>query len=257
METDKRSDLKVFVLDGGYMVINDLSMFTQDDSYDGQRKIIDNPVFLIEHKKGRLLWDTGLPDSLSGRIPGEVDTTTSILFYIRKKLLHQIRAMNLSPDSIEYLAVSHSHIDHAGNVDYFENSTLFIDERELGYATKDRSSTNNDQLIKNSEIITFTGSYDVFGDKSVIIHSMPGHTPGHMSLQVNLKRDTIFLTGDLYHFNEQRQFQRIPKFNTDTQQTLKSMEHFERLVHQYKAKVIIQHERTQFTQLPVYPEYLE
>jgi hypothetical protein len=57
-KSDKRgANLKVFVLDGGYMIMHDLSQFTQDDSYNGQKKFIDNPVFIIEHNKGRLIWD--------------------------------------------------------------------------------------------------------------------------------------------------------------------------------------------------------
>src|SRR5688500_4753151 len=75
-KSDKRgANLKVFVLDGGYMIMHDLSQFTQDESYKRRRKIIDNPIFIIEHSKGRLIWDVGLPDSLADRNPAEIDTT--------------------------------------------------------------------------------------------------------------------------------------------------------------------------------------
>jgi N-acyl homoserine lactone hydrolase len=251
-------NLKVFVLDGGYMALNNLDQFTRDESYNNQRKMIDNPVFIIEHSKGRLIWDVGLPDSLADGNTGEIDTTTvATLFYVRKKLIDQINAMNLTPDSIDYLAVSHTHLDHIGNANYFKNSTWIVDERELEYAMRDGASTSNYDSLRTSKKITFKDFYDVFGDKSVIIHSMPGHTPGHMCLQIELKNETLLLTGDLYHFNEQRQFKRMPKFNTDVQMTLRSMEKFEKLVNQKKAKVIIQHERNHYTQLPVYPNYLE
>ena len=254
----KGANLKVFVLDGGFMALNNLDQFTLDESYNRQRKMIDNPVFIIEHSKGRLIWDVGLPDSLADRNTGEIDTTTvSTLFYVRKKLINQINAMNLTPDSIDYLAVSHTHLDHIGNANYFKNSTWIVDERELEYAMRAGASTSYYDSLRTSMKITFNGSYDVFGDKSVIIHSMPGHTPGHMCLQIELKNETVFLTGDLYHFKEQRQFKRMPKFNTDVQMTLKSMDKFEKLVNQKKARVIIQHERTQYAQLPVYPNFLE
>jgi glyoxylase-like metal-dependent hydrolase (beta-lactamase superfamily II) len=176
-KSDKRgANLKVFVLDGGYMIMHDLSQFTQDDSYNGQKKFIDNPVFIIEHNKGRLIWDVGLADSLADRNTGEIDTTES--FYVREKLINQINAMNLTPDSIDYLAVSHTHLDHIGNANYFKNSTWIVDERELEWAMRDGASTSNYDSLRTSEKITFKDSYDVFGDESVIIHSMPGHTPG-------------------------------------------------------------------------------
>jgi N-acyl homoserine lactone hydrolase len=248
-----RANLKVFVLDGGYMIAH-LSYYTQDASYDAQKKTFDNPVFIIEHNKGRLIWDVGLADSLADRSKEEIDSSE---YFLRKKLIDQINAMGLTPDSIDYLAVSHTHFDHSGNANYFKNSTWIVDERELAWAWRDEATTKDYDSLRTSKKITFKNSHDVFGDQSVIIHSMPGHTPGHMCLQIELKNETIFLTGDLYHFNEQRQFKRVPKFNTDVQMTLRSMTKFENLVNQKNARVIIQHESTQYAQLPVYPSYLE
>jgi glyoxylase-like metal-dependent hydrolase (beta-lactamase superfamily II) len=92
-------------------------------------------------------------------------------------LIDQINARNLTPDSIAYLAVSHTHIDHIGNANYFRNSTWIMDERELEYAMRDGASTSNYDSLRNSKRITFKDPYDVFGDKSVLIHTMRGHTP--------------------------------------------------------------------------------
>ncbi|MGC3947605.1 MAG: N-acyl homoserine lactonase family protein [Chryseolinea sp.] len=250
------ASLTVYVLDGGHMIMQDLSNFTQDKSYDGQKKRIKNPVFIIEHNNKRLIWDVGLDDSLADRNIAEIDTTVEE-FYVTEKLIDQIRAMNLTPDSIDYLAVSHTHLDHIGNANYFKNSTWIVDERELEYATKEGAETSNYDSLKNSPKITFKGSYDVFGDQSVIVHSMPGHTPGHMCLQIELKNETLMLTGDLYHFNEQREFRRVPKFNSDVALTLQSMEQFEKMANEKNARVIIQHESKQYAQLPKYPDYLE
>lgn len=255
-KSDKKgSNLKVYVLDGGYMILHDLSQFTQDDSYNGQTKVIDNPVFIIEHEKGRLIWDVGLPDALADRNVEKNDSTGNE--FVREKLINQMKAMNLTPDSIDYLAVSHSHPDHIGNANYFNNSTWIVDERELAWATRNGTSTSEYESLLKSKKITFKDPYDVFGDKSVIIHAVPGHTPGHLCLQIELKNETIFLTGDLYHFEAQRQFNRVPRYNTDVQMTLKSMEKFEKMVNQKKARVIIQHDHTHFAKLPVYPKYLE
>lgn len=254
-EENNKASLKVFVLDGGYMIMHDLTYFTQDDSYNGQSKILENPVFIIEHPKGRLMWDVGLPDSIADRNTGALDTSET--FYVRKKLINQLLDMNLTPDGINYLAVSHIHLDHIGNANYFKKSTWIVHERELESAITDQALNGYYDSLKTSKRITFKESYDVFGDKSVIIHAMPGHTPGHTCLQIELKNETIFLSGDLYHFHEQRQFKRVPKFNTDVQMTLQSMDKFEKLVKEKKARVIIQHERTHYAQLPIYPKYME
>jgi N-acyl homoserine lactone hydrolase len=248
------ANIKMFVLNGGYMIAH-LSYYTQDESYNEQKKLFDNPIFIIQHPKGRLIWDVGLADSLADISSEKKDTSQS--FFVKEKLINQMKKMNLTPDSIDYLAVSHSHFDHIGNANYFKDATWIVDERELAWAWRDSAVTSDYDSLRTSKKIIFKDAYDVFEDKSVIIHSMPGHTPGHMCLQVELKNETIFLTGDLYHFSEQRQFKRVPKFNTDVQMTLQSMQKFEHLVNEKKGRVIIQHEPTHYAQLPSYPDFLE
>lgn len=79
-------------------MIAHLSYYTHDNSYDGQKKIFDNPVFIIEHTKGRLIWDVALPDSLADRDKKEIDSSESN--FVREKLINQLNAMNLTPNSI-------------------------------------------------------------------------------------------------------------------------------------------------------------
>jgi hypothetical protein len=82
----KATNLKVFVLDGGSMALNNLDQFTQDESYNKQRKMIDKPVFIIEHSKGRLIWDVGLPDSLADRNTGEITLLLKQLYSCQKEV---------------------------------------------------------------------------------------------------------------------------------------------------------------------------
>jgi len=154
------------------------------------------------------------------------------------------------------LITSHTHFDHVGNANYFINSTWVIDKHEYEWAMSDEqmeSSSYYDSL-RNSNTIQFEEKYDVFNDGKVVIYS----TPGHMALYIMLEESqSSLLSGDCYHFNEQREYRRVPKFNTDVQQSLDSMEKFEKIASKLDAKVIIQHEMTSYLGLPKYPEYLE
>jgi glyoxylase-like metal-dependent hydrolase (beta-lactamase superfamily II) len=106
--------------------------------------------------------------------------------------------------------------------------------------------------------VQFDDSYDVFGDGSALIVSMPGHTPGHSVLLVNLKNSgPVLLTGDLYHLTEARTNRSVPKFNTDAEETRVSMTKFEELAAASGARVIIQHEAADFGNLPHAPAYID
>lgn len=249
--------LKVYVLDGGYFDFRDYSFFSHDSSYVGQKKLFENAIFLIEHKNGRLIWDVGLPDRYADRDPEKIDTTGAFTSYIRVKLIDQLEKMKISLDSIDYLSVSHTHFDHIGNGNYFKNSTWIVNEDEYNWAFREKATTSNYDSLRNSKRHLFKDAYDVFKDSTVVIYSLPGHTPGHTCLSIKLKDEHLLLTGDLYHFSEQREFKRVPKFNTDVEMTLQSMEKFEKLAKKLNAQVVIQHERTHFQNLPKFPEYLE
>jgi glyoxylase-like metal-dependent hydrolase (beta-lactamase superfamily II) len=95
---------------------------------------------------------------------------------------------------------------------------------------------------------------DVFGDGSVVALHLPGHTPDHMALLVKLASGPVLLTGDLYHSREAREKRGVPPFNTSREQTLQSMDKFEKLAKELGAKVIIQHEPNDIALLPAFPE---
>jgi len=231
--------LKVYVLDGGTMNLN-MVPFSIDNSYsEDDWEFINNPIILIEHPNGRMIWDTGIPDRYAD-LPLEERSQGGGSFEVKKKLIDQLADMGLTPDSIDYLALSHTHFDHAGNANYFKNSTWLVRQEEYDFA------------------FSISGEYDVFGDGKVVIYHYPGHTPGHSTLYVQLEnRQDVMFTGDLYHTTAQRAFMRIPQYNTDYEQTLNSMQAFEQKVKALNVDVIIQHDKEHYKKLPKYPQSWE
>ncbi len=257
-EVEDLLSVKVYVLDGGQMKINDLSYFTTGDEYDGLSITLVNPVFLIEHEKGSLLWDLAIVDSVADL--KDRDTSATVISHVDRKLLDQLKTLNLTPDSIDFIAISHSHFDHIGNANYFQSSTWLMDQKEYNWAFSEERSDDHVlyKVLPDVDKIFYNDSYDVFGDSSVLIVTTPGHTPGHASLFVRLSGGkSIALTGDLYHFEEQRTFGRIPRFNVDIDETRRSIRKFEKLVMEWDAKVIIQHEQEQYLDLPKPPDFLQ
>jgi len=87
-----------------------------------------------------------------------------------------------------------------------------------------RSDPANYIQLKNSKtVIIDKDEYDVFGDGTVIIKSTPGHTPGHQSLFLKLaKTGPVVLSGDLYHYPEERTLRRLPVSEFNKEQTAAS-----------------------------------
>jgi glyoxylase-like metal-dependent hydrolase (beta-lactamase superfamily II) len=99
---------------------------------------------------------------------------------------------------------------------------------------------------------------DVFGDGTVRIISTPGHTPGHQTLFVRLpKTGPVVLSGDLYHYPEERTTGRIPTFEFNAEQTRASRAKVEALMKQTGAQLWIEHDIATHAKLPTSPGFVE
>ena len=177
---------------------------------------------------------------------------------LERTLIEQLADIDMSPKDIEFISISHSHFDHSGQAALFPESQWLVNKDEFDYMFS--SDANKAQNVAFSELnkSIHSGNQDVFGDGSVMILALPGHTPGHSALQINLAESgPILLTGDLYHRSESRELKRVPRFNSDEAQTRESMEIFETLARDSGARVIIQHEPKDVATLPKPPEFLQ
>ena len=260
-EVISKAEVKLYTFDGGTVVVNTLGLFSQDETYKGQSKEFADAFYVIQHPKGNLMWDAGLPESLIG-LP-EPYTSPDGAFTVSRKdsVLNQLKQIGMTPDDFEYISLSHTHFDHSGHANVFKNATWLVQKDEYDFVTGEEVQEKNPDMynaIKDlKNIKKIDGDYDVFGDGTVVLKYMPGHTPGHQALFLDLKEHgPLLLSGDLYHFSENREFKRIPIFNYDVKQTRESMKKFEVFAQEMKAKVYLQHQKDDFNKMPKAPKYL-
>lgn len=237
--------LRLYVFDCGKLDIPDITPY-QLKRDEIATNMMSVPCFLVVHPKGTLMWDVGaVPDRM---IPDGGTGTLRQYGSSNRKLETQLATIGYRPSDISFLALSHFHWDHVGNANLFANATWLVRplERELMFADppSPRTEPGNYSALKNSKtVIIRTTDYDVFGDGSVVIKSAPGHSPDHQVLFVKLANTgPVLLSGDLYHYPEERKLNRIPATEFDARQTAASRANVEAFLRQTGAQLWIQHD---------------
>ena len=246
----KKPEVKLFQLVGGSILVNKLEVFSQDTTYTGQTKQFADAYYVISHPKGNLMWDAGLPENL---VLPEAVTPGDGTFTVQRpdSLANQLKSIGFKIEDFKYFAMSHSHFDHTGHANYMKDATWLIQENEYNSVAGDSLAKKNPAVAALKNVQKLNGDYDVFGDGTVVIKYMPGHTIGHQVLYIEASgvEKPILLTGDLYHFEENRANKGVPSFNYNVEQTLASMQKFEAFAKEKNAEVIIQHSPIAFKKL--------
>ena len=240
-------EIKLYVLDCGTIQTRDLSLFNPQLTKGAQMDMAV-PCYLIKHPtKGTLVWDAGLQDKISESNHGVDASQGAFHLTVKKTMLSQLQEIGVDPKEVTYFAPSHLHLDHSGNANYFANSKLLMQQSEYRVAfSKDAANYGFDishySALKDAKHIILKGDHDVFGDGSTIILSTPGHSPGHQSLYIKLpETGPVILSGDLYHFKENRTNYGIPVWN-DKKLTIQSFARIDNILDNTSAILWIQHD---------------
>jgi glyoxylase-like metal-dependent hydrolase (beta-lactamase superfamily II) len=222
----------------------DFSWFSDTHRYDGQKRDLVVSCYLIRHGDQYLIWDTGLNEKALGDA---------------KPLGVQLAQIGVKPEQIRYIGISHRHADHTGQAAAFPGATLLIGAEDL--ETLKASTDAGDRagllpwLTGTAKAEPVKGDRDIFGDGSVMMLNMPGHTAGHHSLLVRLKdKGWVLLSGDQFHARESYEHDQVPRFNVDRADTLASIARFKEIATNLHATVIVQHEVLDVSKLPYFPE---
>jgi N-acyl homoserine lactone hydrolase len=189
--------MKMHFLAGGRLRMR-RSIYVPDAA---KEETIELPVHaaLIRHRQANVLFDTGCsPEAATdaeARWGGLARVMTPI-FGPEETVVNQLDAVGLSPEDIDVVICSHLHPDHCGCNEHFRRATIYCHAAELDAARAEGAEQQGylprewDQPQGNQ---TFDSQHDVFGDGTIVLVPMPGHTPGSTIARVGLERDGIFV----------------------------------------------------------------
>ncbi len=133
----------------------------------------------------------------------------------RGRTLHRcpaesLKLVDVEPDEVEDVVITHMHYDHGGNLDKFPRATFHIQDLEMSYVTGRhmkyeilRSSYNVDDVthlvrkLYNNRVTFHTGDEDLF--PGLTLHHVGGHTQGMQFVRAWTERGWVVLASDAMH----------------------------------------------------------
>jgi N-acyl homoserine lactone hydrolase len=210
-------------------------------------QLVDAPVpcFLVEHPgAGRILIDTGFHASVA--VKPRANLGRVVLLTVFKEVVMepeqaapaQLRGLNIEPSQVRVVVMTHLHHDHASAISEFPDATFLVSRAEWDAAT--RGSQRQGYLRRQFDhafdyrLLDFDGpdaasfsgfarSFDLFGDGSVRAVYTPGHTAGHISVVLRLRRREVLVAGDAMYLRRTLAEMRLPHRTVDDHVFLRSL----------------------------------
>jgi N-acyl homoserine lactone hydrolase len=200
----------------------------------GQLKI-PIPSFLIEHPKGRVVFDTGLHRDLqvnSDRL-GPLGSVFKVSYRAGEDLGSRLRTHDTDPTKVEYLVNSHLHFDHVGGNADLPNARFIVQKKEWEAAADPekarRNGYNRADFDLGHQLQLVDGEHDLFGDGTVVCVPSYGHTAGHQSLWLKLDSGEYLLTADSCYMRKVLDDMVLPPFADSYAAMREVIERFRRM----------------------------
>jgi glyoxylase-like metal-dependent hydrolase (beta-lactamase superfamily II) len=236
--------------------VKDINFFSDTHDYAAKSTTLAASCYLIRHDNDYMLWDTGLPKAVLG---AKIDPNAPLSPSLDVDIVSQLKLIGVAPEKITRIGISHNHFDHLGQAADFPQATLMIGAGDWAQLKSTPLPFGVDPsqvapwMNASSTLDQVSGDRDVFGDGSVMMLSMPGHTPGEMALLVKLNKHPVLLSGDVVHFESQLSRHGVPSINWNRADTVSSIDRLTKMSKSLKATIIVQHDPKHIAKLPAFP----
>ncbi len=162
----------------------------------------------VDHPKGKFVIDTGWDRSMSPQ--GTYDKKAQIkslgsswLWRVNQGMVpmgrtatEQLAKMGIEPQDIDYVLVTHLDCDHANGINQFKGAKHIMASKpeiadvyhskmhSIRFAPQWWNQVNLEGFDWNDNQGPFGRSYDLFGDGSVELINIPGHTDGLFAVKI-------------------------------------------------------------------------
>jgi len=171
-------------------------------------------AWVVEHPEGLIVVDTGE----TGRVaePGYFPRWHPYYrFGLRERVAPEeeigpgMHGLGLSPADVRWVVLTHLHTDHAGGLAHFPSSEILVSRTELAHASGRLGALRGYPSrrwpdwfaptpvdLPHAPFGPIARSRPLTDAGDVVLLATPGHTPGHLSVAVDVGGRLVILAGD-------------------------------------------------------------
>ena len=229
---------------------------------------------LVRHPKMTFLFDTGFGVNVDEHIKTIPSLMQALTKYDKESsAAAQLKDHGIDPAGITMAIISHSHWDHISGLEDFPNAEAWFSREEADYIQTLPPGELVKQMGDKLKLHTFETSgppyenfdrsFDLFGDGSIVLVPLPGHTPGSIGMFVNLRPGKrLFFIGDLTWAIEgvqlpaERPWMSRKLVDRDEEGVRRSIAKVHELMKRYPEMVIVPaHDRRIHDKIAVFPAF--
>ncbi len=234
---------------------------------------------LVRHPQGTLLFDTGLGRDVERQfsVNGVIDREF-FGYRAEEPAQAQLARHGVAPASLMAIIPSHMHWDHVSGLADFPDTDVWVQTTEREHAAQGHAPAFLQSQFSGVKrwrelsfapvpYLCFAAQRDVFGDGSVVLVPLAGHTAGHVGMFLNLPSGRrYFFTGDVTWTLEglQRHTDRpwitrtAVKLDYDSTSNRRAIVQIHRLMQRYPQLVVVPaHDEFVAKTLPRFPQFQE
>ena len=219
----------------------------QGRAFDARREELPVFCFLIVHPRGKVLFDTGWSRELAPH--GKKDTAaaarhlgTGLAAFYQPELppgmsaAEQLSALNIPPEELDYVLLSHLDPAHVSGLSGLWGAKHVLCSQEdywwscrtVYRLRQPRRLWLSDRLetfwYNGTELGPGKWSYDLFGDGSMELVNLPGHTDGMFGLRISRGGRFVLLVSDAAYSPRAWEKQLAPGFGFNPKAQLRSLQ---------------------------------
>lgn len=208
-------------------------------------------VWVIQHEEGIFMVDTGENSRINdkdyfkpaGRFENWLNTSQFKFKVEREEEIDaQLIDLNISPDEVKTVILTHRHLDHVDGISHFPNSQFLVhrveNEKPYGDLPHLYPIWFNPTLVDLDEsFYNFPNAKKITQSGDIWIIDTAGHTYGHVSVAIKTDDGILFLAGDVSYNQDQLLQDRhagadiTPKKSALAYQRIKALAKKEKLVY--------------------------